>query len=94
MARVGDVTVNFGVLGPVPPIAGIFVNGQPATGMEAPVSPHPPCPYPPTHCYSFVIEGAATVLLNGVPATYVGAFSYCGHPIMTGAAAVNVSSAG
>lgn len=93
MSRIGDVTVGLGVLAPPPkPIAGIFINTQPAATQGSLVKPHFPCsPQVPLCCKSVVAEGTPTVLLNGIPATYVKAMTICGHPIMTGAAGVIVS---
>lgn len=83
MARVGDVTVGLGKIEANPvPIVGIFINTLPAAAFLAPVTPHfgQDC-----EAGSVVTEGCLSVFVNKQPATFAGAETLCGHPILTGA---------
>ena len=91
LSRLGDLTEGFGVLTMAKPIVGVTVNGRPPAPVFTLVTPHPPCsPYEPEHCESYVMEGTMAITINKLPVTFVGAFTFCLHPVATGAIGVVV----
>lgn len=89
LARLGDLTQEFGVLTIANPVVGVTVNGRPPATIFTLVTPHVPCsPTNPDHCESYVMEGTEAVLINKLPVTFTSALTWCLHPVITGATGV------
>lgn len=76
-ARLGDMTVHFGVIGPAVAAMTVLVGFQPAATMG---DPHV-CPMfngPQPHVGGAITKGSMTVLIGGKPAARVGDMIACG----------------
>lgn len=76
--RVGDANAGGGLIMTGDPT--VLVNGRPIAVIGSPVSPHPPCPKPGTHCHAYTQASQFSVLVNGKPVSIAGSIDTCGHP--------------
>jgi len=82
VCRVGDVNTAGGVILKGNPA--VLVNGRPIALINAPVSPHPPCPKPSSHCAAKTQPKPGSVLVGGLPIATAPSTDTCGHPRLTG----------
>jgi uncharacterized Zn-binding protein involved in type VI secretion len=76
-ARLGDMTMHFGVIGPVVTGLTVLISGQPAATM---LDPHV-CPMfngPAPHVGGTIAMGSVTVMICNKPAARVGDPIICG----------------
>lgn len=78
-ARLGDMTVHFGAIGPVVSGLTVLIGGMPAATMG---DPHL-CPMfdgPKPHVGGTILKGSATVMICGKPAARIGDATECKGP--------------
>ncbi len=78
-ARLGDLTVHFGVIGPVVTAMNVLIGGQPAACLG---DPHI-CPMfdgPKPHVGGVIIMGSTKVMIGNKPAARVGDVTECKGP--------------
>ena len=76
-ARLGDMTLHFGVIGPIVTGLTVIIGGQPSATMNDPhVCPMFDGPYP--HKGGTIAMGSLTVMICGQPAARVGDPIACG----------------
>lgn len=80
--RVGDANQAGGVILTGEPT--VLVNYRPIAVVGSQVSPHPPCPEPPTHCAAVTTTHSSTILAGFSPITTSGTLDTCGHARMLG----------
>ena len=76
--RLGDANAVGGVILTGEPT--VLVNFRPIATVGSKVSPHPPCPKPPTHCAALTTTTSPTILAGFKPITTGGTIDSCGHP--------------
>ena len=91
VVRQGDPNAAGG-LAMFPVAMSVTVNGRPVATLGTTVTPHPPCPKPPTHCKATIPLGSFTVLAEGKPIAYVGLPDSCGCPRILGSFDVEVGT--
>src|SRR5687768_5097563 len=75
-ARLGDMTMHFGTIGPVVSGLTVLIAGQPAATLGDPQV----CPMfdgPKPHGGGLITKGSATVLIGNKPAARVGDLTQC-----------------
>ncbi len=78
-ARLGDLTMHFGTIGPVVTGMTVIIGGQPAACMGDPQV----CPMfdgPKPHVGGVIVKGSATVIICSKPAARVGDPTECKGP--------------
>ena len=78
-ARLGDLTMHFGTIGPVVTGLNVLIGGQPAACMGDPQI----CPMfdgPKPHVGGVILKGSAKVLICNKPAARVGDPTECKGP--------------
>lgn len=91
VVRQGDPNINGG-LAIFPVAMSVTVNGRAVAVVGSKVTPHPPCPKPPTHCNATIVIGSFSVLAEGKPVAYVGIPDSCGCPRVLGSTDVEVGT--
>lgn len=75
--RVGDRNEAGGVI--LTGDSTVFLNGRQIAVQGAPVSPHPPCPRPASHCSAKTQSSNSTIYVNGKQVILSNDIDTCGH---------------
>lgn len=84
IVRVGDINVAGGKA--MMPVLNVMANGRPLAKFMSFVTPHAPCPFPPSHCAATAaFPGSIKVSAGRLPVLRALIdVDTCGHMRMTG----------